>query len=157
RVVGDAIETLVDIAELLPDALDEGADIDAKAFLAIAGDEILAANEIVDLAIRHVGIGGADEQPDDIELGQRQVDAPPVIVGTADVSAQLKPAARQRLAEVAALTGRRCLPAAFRDHTQAPQDDAKAARLVDEIDGTPAQRLLLVVLVAQHRQEDDRD
>src|SRR5262245_35964814 len=92
-IVLDAGEAVVDIAELLADALDEGADVDAIALLAVAGDEVLAAHEIVDLPVGHVGVGGAGEQPDDLELGQGEVDALAVVERAVDVVAQLELAA----------------------------------------------------------------
>src|SRR5262245_39226168 len=94
RVVGDAVETLIDLAELLPYALDEGAHVDAEPVLAEACHEILAAHEIVDLPVRDVRILGRDEQPHDVELRQRQIDPLAVIIGPADVRAQLQLAAR---------------------------------------------------------------
>src|SRR5215470_2264055 len=97
-IVADAVEILVDLPELLADPLDEGADVDAEALLAIAGDEVLAADQVVDLAIGDVGVDRAGKQPHDVELGQRQVDALAVIKCPADVGAQLQLAADQRLA-----------------------------------------------------------
>src|SRR5215469_14337941 len=50
-VVVDFVKSGVDIPELLPDALDEGADIRAVAIGAAARQEVLAVDEIVELAI----------------------------------------------------------------------------------------------------------
>src|SRR3546814_5639849 len=58
---------------------------------------------------------------------------------------------------------RRCLAAAFDrrlhalgDQLEALQNDRKAARFVDEVDGAPFQRRFLVDLVAQHGEKDHR-
>src|SRR5437762_4894176 len=104
-IVADAIELVVDLPELLADPLDEGADVHAKAFLAIAGDEILAADQVVDLAIGDVGVDRAGKQPHDVELGESEVDALAVVERPADVGAQLQLAADQRLADVGDAVG----------------------------------------------------
>src|SRR5215468_6314534 len=67
-IVADAVELLVDLPELLADPLDERADVHAKTLLAIAGNEILAAHQVVNLAIGDVGVDRAGEQPHDVEL-----------------------------------------------------------------------------------------
>src|SRR5215831_6139386 len=71
-IVADAVEFLVDLPEFLAYPLDERANVHAKALLAIAGDEILAANQVVDLAVGDVGVDRAGEQPHDVDLGERQ-------------------------------------------------------------------------------------
>src|ERR1700732_1066326 len=53
-VVFDVVETGVDITKLLADTLDEGAYIGAITLRAVPGDEILAVDEIVDLAVADV-------------------------------------------------------------------------------------------------------
>src|SRR5262249_43810500 len=154
RVVLDAGETVVDVAELLADALDEGADVDAVAVLAIAGDEVLAAHQIVDLPVRHVGVVGIGEQPHDLEFGKRQVDALAVVEGAVDVVAQLELAADVGRGGIAGTVpgGRPLRPVG--DEPQALQDDREAARLLDEVDRAPAQRCLLLDLMAEHCEED---
>src|SRR5882724_4714371 len=99
-IVADAVEILVDFPELLTDPLDEGADVHPEAFFAVAGDKVLAANQIVDLPVGYISIDRPGEQPNDVELGQGEIDALAVIEGPADVGAQLELAADQRLADV---------------------------------------------------------
>src|SRR5262249_12786655 len=94
RVVLDAGEAVVDIAEFLSNPFDEGTHVDAVALLAVAGDEVLAAHEVVDLPVGDVGVAGAGQQPPDLEFGQRQVDALAVVEGAVDVDPQFKLAAR---------------------------------------------------------------
>src|ERR1700744_3879597 len=53
-IVADAIEIGVEIPELFPDALDESPDIGSVPFRSIAGDEILAMDQIIDITIRHI-------------------------------------------------------------------------------------------------------
>src|SRR6476660_2328043 len=89
-VIMDVLELRIDLAELLADALDEGADIGAIAFIAIAGDEVLAVNEIVDFAIGNVLAGTQGQQGDDLELGQRQIDRCSGPTRAVDVEAKLE-------------------------------------------------------------------
>jgi hypothetical protein len=56
-VVADVLERRIDIMEFLADSLDEGADVGAKTVVAIAGREVLAVNQVVDLAIGYVLAG----------------------------------------------------------------------------------------------------
>src|SRR5689334_22606207 len=53
-VVMDVFKFRIDIAELLADALYEGPHIGPVALDPIAGDEVLAVHEIVDLTVRDV-------------------------------------------------------------------------------------------------------
>src|SRR4051812_13523747 len=53
-IVVDQVEIAIDHAELLADALDEGAHIGPITRRTIAGDEALAMHQIVDLAIRDI-------------------------------------------------------------------------------------------------------
>src|SRR6478672_8859641 len=77
RVVLDAVEIVVDGAELLADALDEGADVDPIPLLAPAGHEAFAAHEIVDLAIGEVALGHIGQGLQDRELRQGE---PPTVI-----------------------------------------------------------------------------
>src|SRR5215831_6311641 len=101
RVVLDAGEAVVDIAEFLSNPFDEGAHVDAVPLLAVAGDEVLAAHEVVDLPVGDVGVAGAGQQPHDLEFGQRQVDALAVVEGAIDVDPQFQLAARQERTDLA--------------------------------------------------------
>jgi hypothetical protein len=56
-VVADVLERRIDIMEFLADSLDEGADVCVKTLVAVAGREVLAVNQIVDLAIGYVLAG----------------------------------------------------------------------------------------------------
>src|SRR5579859_1756913 len=60
-IIGDGGEGGVDRQELLADTLDQGADIGAIAVRAFAGDEILAAQRIVDLAVAEVAARGGQQ------------------------------------------------------------------------------------------------
>src|SRR3546814_7366277 len=73
-IVADAGESVVNLAELLANPLDERAYIDPVAVFAIAGNEILAADEVVDLTIRHVRFVDAGQQAHDVEFGQGEID-----------------------------------------------------------------------------------
>src|SRR5689334_19335160 len=73
-VILDVVETGVNIAELLADALDEGAYISAIPLQAVSGNKIFAVDQIVDLAIPDVAARSLRQQSDDFEFGQRQVD-----------------------------------------------------------------------------------
>src|ERR1044072_2683488 len=115
RIIADAVELLVDLPELLAYPFDERADVHAKALLAIAGDEILAADQVVNLAIGDIGGDLAGERSGDVELGERQVDALAVVERPADVGAQLQLAADQRLADVGDAVGDGRLLGAFGD------------------------------------------
>src|SRR5487761_2345777 len=97
-VVVDVIELAIDIAELLADALYEGADVRPEALGAVAGGEVLAVDEIVDLAIADILAGAEREERDDLELGQGQLELAPAPGGAADVEAQLELAQEHGLA-----------------------------------------------------------
>src|SRR5260221_3695225 len=103
----DVLELSIDLAKLLADAFYEGADIRAIAFIPIAGDEVLAVNEIVDLAIGDVLAGAQREQRDDLELGHRQVDWRARPARAVDVEAQLETAEMQDIAGLSAIRLRR--------------------------------------------------
>src|SRR3954447_15914563 len=89
-VVLDGVDSGIDIAELLAYALDERADVRPISLIAVSGDEVLAVHEVVDLAVRDILAGAHREQGDDLELGQREVERPPVPGGAVDVEAQLQ-------------------------------------------------------------------
>src|SRR5271167_2333726 len=76
-VVMDVVEIRVAVAELLADTLDEGTDIGAVPLCPMAGDEILAVYEIIDLAIADVLPCFLGETRQDLELGQGQLDRVP--------------------------------------------------------------------------------
>src|SRR5260221_154422 len=150
----DVLELRIDLAELLADALDEGADIGPIALIAIAGDKVLAVNEIVDLAVGDVLAGTQGEQGDDLELGQRQIDRRSRPTRAVDVKAQFELADMQHVAGLSAIpVGRR--PASLGDQAQPLDEDREAARFVDEIDGAALERRLLVDILAQHREENN--
>src|SRR3954466_10273625 len=90
RVVLDAVEIVVDGAELLPDALDEGADVDAIPLLAPAGHETFAAYQIVDLAVGEVALGHIGQHLQDGEFRQGQLDPVAVPEGPADGGTKLE-------------------------------------------------------------------
>src|SRR5579883_2083690 len=154
-IVVDMVELRVSVAELLADALDERPDIGAEPLRAIAGDEILAVDEIIDLAIGDVLAGAQGEQRHDLELGQRQVERLAGPVRAADVEAQLQLVEMEDVADVAPTVGINRRARSLGDEAQALHQDRKAPRLVDEIDGAAFERRLLVDVVAQHGQEDD--
>src|SRR6516165_7123143 len=53
-VVFDTVETGIAVAELLADALDKGSYIGAIALCAVTGDEVLAVDKIIYIAIADV-------------------------------------------------------------------------------------------------------
>src|SRR5271165_6426448 len=73
RVILDPVEARVEGDELLADAFDEGADVGAIAVTAVAGDEVLAMHEIIELPIGHVLPGALGQEAHHAELGQRQL------------------------------------------------------------------------------------
>src|SRR5487761_1648056 len=89
-VVVDVIELAIDIAELLADALYESANVRPEALGAVAGSEVLAVDEIVDLAVADILAGAEREECDDLELGRGQLELAPAPGGAADVEAQLE-------------------------------------------------------------------
>src|SRR3546814_891420 len=133
-IVADAGESVVDLAELLSNPLDERAYIDPVAVLTIAGDEVLAADEVVDLTIRHVRLVDAGEQPHDVEFGQGEIDPLVVVERPVDVEPELEPPTAQYGLLFLTGFGRTDSLVAFGDQTQTLQDDRQAARLVDEIE-----------------------
>src|SRR5216684_3759075 len=103
RMVEDVLEFGVDLAELLANAFDEGADIGAIALVAITGDEVLAVDDVVNLAIRHILAGPHGQQGEDLELGQRQIDRLARPARAVDVEAQLETAEVQDIAGLPAI------------------------------------------------------
>src|SRR5579885_3575185 len=61
-IVFERVKCRIEVTEFLPDAFHHGADVAAIALAADAGDEPLAAHDIVDLAVGHVVAGLAGEQ-----------------------------------------------------------------------------------------------
>src|SRR5262245_19809024 len=84
-IVLDALKSVVHVAEFLPYPLDERPDIHTIAVFAIAGDEILPPHQVVDLPVGDVGILRRRQQVDDLEFGQREIDALAAVEGTLDV------------------------------------------------------------------------
>src|SRR3978361_308378 len=97
-VVMDVLELGIDISELLANALDERPHVGAEAFGTIAGDEILAMHQVVDLAVRDVLAGAGRHRRDDAELGQGEVERLARPARPVDVEAQLQTAEIHRLA-----------------------------------------------------------
>src|SRR5215469_11529746 len=136
RIVLDLREGRIDVAEFLPDALDEGADIGPVACFAVARHEAFAVHDVVDLAVADVAVGIFREIGDDVELGKRQADIDVVPGGPARVVAQRQLA---ELGDVLAFLRRLRRELGFvaaEDEFDAPQQDREAARLFDEVDRT---------------------
>src|SRR5438105_433556 len=95
-IIFDVVEIGIAFAELLADTLDEGPDIGAIPLFAVTGDEILAVDEVVDLAIADILPGPPGEQRDNLELGQGQIDRAPRPGRAAGVEAQFEPPEMQR-------------------------------------------------------------
>ena len=126
-----------------------------KPFGAIAGDEILAMHEVVDLAIAHVLAGTQRQQRHDLELGEGEFELALAPGGAVDVEAQLELARRGPSRRVRRSgSGSGAQPVA--DEIEALHQDRQPARLVDEIDRAASQGRFLVDVVAQNREEDDR-
>src|SRR5258705_1128910 len=89
-IILDAGESGIDVAEFLADALDEGAHIGAEADFAVSGDEALAMDDVVELAIAHVVTGARHQMIDDLEFGLSQFDADVLPEGARGVAAQLQ-------------------------------------------------------------------
>src|SRR3546814_12931193 len=62
------------MAELLADALDEGAHVGPVAVGAVAGHEVLAAHDVVDLPVGDVAALLGNQEEHDGKLGQREID-----------------------------------------------------------------------------------
>src|SRR5579862_5337866 len=131
-IIVDQIEFGIDVAEFLADTLDEGADIGAIAFGAVAGDEILAVHEVVDVAIGDILAGARYQQHQDVELGQREFQLLAAPVGSAGVGAQGEASVLDGLPRFRRRLGPR--PPVLEDEVQPLEQDRQAPRLVDEID-----------------------
>src|SRR3989304_6183288 len=92
-VVLDVGERVVHRPELLADALDEGAHVRPVALFARTRDEILAVDEIVDLAVADILSRPRDEIAEHPELRQAEVDLPLLPEGAVGVLAQFQMAA----------------------------------------------------------------
>src|SRR5262245_7579395 len=88
RIVLDMGKGGVDVAEFLPDPLDEGADIGAEADLALAGGESDSVHDVVELAVADILTRALHQILHDAELGEREVDLFVLPEGTIDVAAQ---------------------------------------------------------------------
>src|ERR1700687_528875 len=88
-IVVDLLERGIDVAEFLPDALDEGAHIGAEAYFALAGREPGAMHDVVKLAITDILAGAPHKVFYDAKFGQRQIDAAVFPIGAVDVAAQM--------------------------------------------------------------------
>src|SRR5579863_3922507 len=73
-IIFDRVEAGIAIAKLLADSLDERADVGTIAFRPVAGNEVLAVDEVVDFAISDIMTGPFGEKLDDPELGQAEID-----------------------------------------------------------------------------------
>src|SRR5579859_4460726 len=138
-VVLDRLEGRVDIPEFLPDALHDRAHVGAIPFFAGTGLEPFAAHEIIDLAIRHIAPRLGHQELHDLEFGQGQVELPAL-------PERARAVVVERHARRLGIAGddRRAALCAGQSELQALQDDRKAARLVDEVDGTAGQSGLFV-------------
>ena len=154
-VVADVLELRIDIMEFLADLLDEGADIGAKTLVAIAGREVLAVNQVVDLAIGYVLAGTKRQKGDNLELGQREVDRRARPAGAVNIEAQLQTAEMQDIAGMslpAAGDGR--APAAIRRSRLMRIDSRRDLSMKST--APPSSRRLLVDVLAEHGEEDHR-
>src|SRR3546814_9184619 len=73
-IVLDTVEVVVDVAELLANPLDEGPHVGPVAVRPVAGDEVLAAHDVVDLAVGDVAALLRHQEQHDGKLGQREDD-----------------------------------------------------------------------------------
>src|SRR5579871_2054853 len=73
RIILDAVELIVEGAEFLADALDEGTYVDPITLLSPTGDEALAAHQIVDFPIGEVALRRLGQGLENRELGQGQL------------------------------------------------------------------------------------
>src|SRR3546814_3333186 len=87
-IVLDTVEVVVDVAELLANPLDEGPHVGPVAVRPVAGDEVLAAHDVVDLAVGDVAALLRHQEQHDGKLGQREVDLVAGPEGAADVGLQ---------------------------------------------------------------------
>src|SRR5262245_2394443 len=155
-IVLDCGKRWINVAEFLPDALDEGAHIGAEADLAFAGGEARTVDDVIELAIADVLPSATHQILDDAEFGQGQVDALVLPKGAVHVAAQMDAALlhHQRLAPLPL----RRVPAfgAVDDQLDAARHDLEAARLFDEVDSSAQETCFFVDLIAENGQKHDR-
>src|SRR5579859_5581773 len=75
RVIGDGGETGIDRQEFFPDTLDQGANIGAITVRPFAGDEILAPERVIDLAIAEIAPRGSEKLHHPV-FAESQLDRP---------------------------------------------------------------------------------
>src|SRR6516164_6147251 len=131
-VVPDMVEIGVAVSEFLADTFDESTDIGAVPLCPMAGDKVLAVDEIVDVAIADVLSCLLREKHQDLEFGQSQLDrisSPQRAIG---IEAQLQ------LTEPECVGWRRLGigsgPRALGDQLQTLNEDRQPPRLVDKVD-----------------------
>src|SRR5271170_3606563 len=129
-VVLDVVEMGVAVAELLADTLDEGADIGAVPLCSVPGDEILAVDEIIDLAVADVLPRFFGEKRQDLEFRQGKIDGFFRPYRSADVEAQLQSSERHLLRAHRLGIGSRSR--AVGDQLQSLDQDRQAPRFVDK-------------------------
>src|SRR5690349_16382211 len=143
-IVLDAGKGRVHRAKLLPNSLDEGADVDPVAVLAASGDEVLAVHDVVELAVGHV-LARLERQPrHHAELGDGEIDHLAAPERTAPIEAQCQ-AAEPYLALLR--LRRPDGPLTRRDQLDAFQERLGDARLLDIVDGATGERRLLVGVI----------
>src|SRR5579875_51498 len=116
-VIFDMVEIGIAVAELLSDALDEGADVGAVSLWSVAGNKVFAVDEVVDFTISDIAAGPLGEKPDDLEFGQAKIDQPAGPERPVGVAAQFEPADSERRRAGGVAFGRR--PYAFGDQFKA--------------------------------------
>src|SRR5882762_1786638 len=157
-IVVDLLEGRIDVAEFLPDALDEGAHIGAEADLALAGREACAVHDVVQLAIADVLAGATHQIFDDAKFGERQIDTAVLPIGAVDVAAQMDVALLddERLMSLALAFGGFPSLKTIDDELDPARQNGKAARLFDEVDGAAQEAGLFVDLIAQDGEKHHR-
>src|SRR5262245_37976895 len=160
RIILDMRKSGVDVAEFLPDPLDEGAHIGAEADLALTGGEYDAVHDIVELGISDILAGALHQILDDTKLGEREIDLLVLPEGAVDIAAQKNVAvpehhglakgtgAASDLLTVSPLV-------AVENEFDAAGKNLEAARLLDEVDGAAQEPGFFVDLVTENRQKDD--
>src|SRR6516225_2000851 len=126
-VVPDMVEIGVAVSEFLADTFDESTDIGAVPLCPMAGDKVLAVDEIVDVAIADVLSCLLREKHQDLEFGHSQLDrisSPQCAMG---IQAHLPLTEPERAGwrRVAIGSGRR----AFGDQLQTPDEGRQPPRL----------------------------
>src|SRR5579884_3097280 len=141
-VIFDMVEAGIAVAELLANALDKGADVGAVALGSVTGNEVLAVDEVVDFTISDIATGPFGEKPDDLELGQAEIDRSAGPQRPVGIAAQFEPTDSERRRTGGVAFGRR--PYAFGDQFEALQEDRQATRFVNKIDSAAFERRLFI-------------